>query len=379
MSRKTPYDLKLVGIVLILLGFGLTMVFSAASVSLGSAFSMMFSRQLVFVLIGFVFLLAIMRIDYESYSGSGRLIAAWLVVIALLIAVFFFPAFNGARRWIVFGPVRVQPSELAKLVIIVITAYFLSRPLADIRSLKKGVLPYAGIIAPVLLLILSEPDLGTSFCIGLTAFVMLFIAGLQWRYILGLVLAAVPGIYLFILRVPYRRNRILTFIDPSLDPYGSGYQIRQSLIAVGSGGWQGLGFAQSNQKKFFLPEPHTDFIFAVIGEELGLWGTLAILLLFIFLFIKGVKIALRADTKFGAYLGFGIVSMFTFQALINMSVVLSLVPTKGLPLPFISVGGSSMVVALAGVGILLNISKKGRKQADVQALMGVKGEAYEHP
>ncbi len=379
MSRKTPYDLNLVLIVLILLGFGLAMVFSAASVSLGNAFSLAFSRQFVFVLTGIVFLLAAMRIDYNFYSGSRRLIAAWLLVITLLIAVLFFPAFNGAKRWIVFGPLRVQPSELAKLVIIVITAYFLSRPAADIRSLKKGVLPYAGILAPILALILVEPDLGTSFCIGLTAFVMLFLAGLQWRYMLAMVLAAIPGVYLFILRVPYRRNRILTFIDPSLDPYGSGYQIRQSLIAIGSGGWQGLGYAQGNQKKFFLPEPHTDFIFSVIGEELGLWGTLLTLTLFILLFVKGVKIALRADTRFGAFLGLGIVSMFTFQALINMSVVLSLMPTKGLPLPFVSVGGSSMVVALVAVGILLNISKQGRREADISELMGVKSEAYEHP
>jgi len=378
MSRKSSYDLNLVLIVLILLGFGLAMVFSAASVSLGNAFSLVFSRQFVFVVTGLVFLLAAMRIDYNFYSGSRRLTAAWLLVIALLIAVFFFPAFNGARRWIVFGPLRVQPSELAKLVIIVITAYFLSRPAADIRSLKKGMLPYAGILAPILALILAEPDLGTSFCIGLTAFVMLFLAGLQWRYMLAMVLAAIPGVYLFILRVPYRRNRVLTFIDPSLDPYGSGYQIRQSLIAIGSGGWQGLGYAQGNQKKFFLPEPHTDFIFSVIGEELGLWGTLLTLTLFILLFIKGIKIALRADTKFGAYLGLGIVSMFTFQALINMSVVLSLMPTKGLPLPFVSVGGSSMVVALVAVGILLNISKQGRREADISELMGVRSETYEH-
>ncbi len=378
MSRKSSYDLNLVLIVLILLGFGLAMVFSAASISLGNAFSLVFSRQFVFVVTGLVFLLAAMRIDYNFYSGSRRLTAAWLLVIALLIAVFFFPAFNGARRWIVFGPLRVQPSELAKLVIIVITAYFLSRPAADIRSLKKGMLPYAGILAPILALILAEPDLGTSFCIGLTAFVMLFLAGLQWRYMLAMVLAAIPGVYLFILRVPYRRNRVLTFIDPSLDPYGSGYQIRQSLIAIGSGGWQGLGYAQGNQKKFFLPEPHTDFIFSVIGEELGLWGTLLTLTLFILLFIKGIKIALRADTKFGAYLGLGIVSMFTFQALINMSVVLSLMPTKGLPLPFVSVGGSSMVVALVAVGILLNISKQGRREADISELMGVRSETYEH-
>ncbi len=379
MSRKTPYDLNVVLIVLMLLGFGLAMVFSAASVSLGSAFSLVFSRQFVFVVTGLVFLLAVMHIDYHHYSRGRLLAAAWLLAICLLVLVFFFPEFNGARRWIVFGHFRFQPSELAKLLIIVITAFFLSRADTDIRSLRKGLLPYAGILAPILALILAEPDLGTSFCIGLTAFVMLFVAGLQWRYILAMILAAVPGVYLFVLRVPYRRNRIFTFIDPSLDPYGSGYQIRQSLIAVGSGGWQGLGFAQGNQKKFFLPEPHTDFIFSVIGEELGLWGTLLTLGLFIFLFVKGIKIALRADSKFGAYLGLGIISMFTFQALINMSVVLSLMPTKGLPLPFVSVGGSSMIVALVAVGILLNISKQGRKEADVSELMGARGETYEHP
>ena len=176
-----------------------------------------------------------------------------------------------------------------------------------------------------------------------------------------------PALYLLVVRVPYRLNRVLAFLDPDRDPYGIGYQIRQSLIAVGSGGWTGLGFAQSKQKLFFLPEPHTDFIYAVVGEELGFFGCLTLLLLFALLFRRGVRIALRADSPFGTFLGLGIVSMIAFQALINMSVTLSLLPTKGLPLPFISVGGSSIIVMLAAVGILLNISRQGSDGGDSES------------
>jgi cell division protein FtsW len=191
---------------------------------------------------------------------------------------------------------------------------------------------------------------------------MLFLGGLRFRYYVGGLLIAAPIFYFLVLRAEYRRGRILAFLDPASDPYGLGYQIRQSLTAVGSGGLTGVGLAQGTQKLFYLPEPHTDFIFAVIGEEVGLLGCLTILMLFGALFWRGIKVSLRADTLFGTYLGLGIISIIVFQAFFNISVVLSLCPTKGIPLPFISVGGSSMLVMLAGTGILLNISKHARRE-----------------
>jgi len=245
------------------------------------------------------------------------------------------------------------------LVIILFTAFYLVTRKEQFHSFRRGLLPYLVIVGAVVLLVLAEPDLGTAASIALSASLLLFLGGLRYRYLVGLVLISVPTLYFLVVRVPYRLNRILAFVDPEKDPFGIGYQIRQSLIAVGSGGWNGVGYAQGKQKLFFLPEPHTDFIYAVVGEELGFLGCVALIVLFSLLFWRGARIAMRADTQFGTYLGLGIVCMIVFQAFINMSMVISLLPTKGLPLPFLSVGGSSMITTMAAVGVLLNISSQG--------------------
>jgi len=373
MSRKLPYDRTLIVAVFVTLCFGLVMVFSASGIvsqRLHDSFSMVFGRQLLFVAIGFLLMLIAARIDYHLYSRPA-IVYSGLVVSALLLAsVFAFPPYHGARRWVILFGVRFQPSELAKLVIVIFTAYYLIWAGQRFHSFWRGLVPYLTILGLNVGLIVVEPDLGTPICIVSTVGFLIYLGGLRYRYIaIGLILA-IPAFYALVWRVSYRKDRMLAFLDPEKDPFGVGYHIRQSLIAVGSGGWSGVGYAQGTQKQFFLPEPHNDFIFAVIGEELGLIGTLVTLALFVILFLKGVKIALRADSLFGVYLGLGIVAMITLQALLNMSVVVSLLPTKGIPLPLISVGGTSILVTLIAIGILLNISRHGRKDAAAQSLLG---------
>ncbi|MGH9341904.1 MAG: putative lipid II flippase FtsW [Acidobacteriota bacterium] len=363
MNRKIPYDRGLMLIVLALLGFGLVIVFSASSVvskEIYGSQTHIFTRQFISVVLGLLLLFLAMKIDYHTYARRTVIYAMLIGAGALLILPLLSAETNGARRWVSLGPANFQPSELAKLVIICFTAYYLVRKKDELNTFRTGLLPYLGVLGSIVLLILLELDLGTPACIVLTAGVLLYLGGLDYRYYLACVLTAGPLFYLLVLRVPYRRNRILAFMDPGQDPYGMGYQIRQSLIAVGSGGWNGLGFAEGKQKLFFLPEPHTDFIFAVIGEELGLTGCAALVVLFVLLFWRGIRVSLRADTPFGTFLGVGIVCMIVLQAFINMSVAISLMPTKGIPLPFISVGGSSMLIMLMAIGVLLNISRHSR-------------------
>ncbi len=373
MSRKLPYDRTLVVAVFVTLCFGLVMVFSASGIvsqRLHDSFSMVFGRQALFVALGFVMMLAAARIDYHLYSRPVVVYSGLILTALLLASVFAFPPYHGARRWVILLGVRFQPSELAKLVMVIFTAYYLIWAGQRFHAFWKGLVPYLVILGLNTGLIIAEPDLGTPICIASTAGFLIYLGGLRYRYILIAILLAIPGFYFLVWNVQYRKDRWLAFLNPERDPFGVGYHIRQSLIAVGSGGWSGVGYAQGTQKQFFLPEPHNDFIFAVIGEELGLIGTLLTLALFVVFFLKGVKVALRADSLFGVYLGLGIVAMITLQALLNMSVVVSLLPTKGIPLPLISVGGTSVLVTLIAIGILLNISRHGRKDAAAKALLG---------
>ncbi|HLV00469.1 MAG TPA: putative lipid II flippase FtsW [Acidobacteriota bacterium] len=369
MNRKIPYDRTLILIVLSLVGFGLVMVFSASSVVsrelYGSPESIL-TRQFLAMVVSLICMVVAMKVDYHLYEKPLVLGLLFSLTLILLCLPLLGPGVNGAHRWINLGPVNFQPSELAKLVVILITAYFLVRQGGQIEKPNRGFLLYAMAIAAIFVLVLVEPDFGTSMSLALIAAFLLFLGGLQYRFYIGLGLLSIPAFYFLVYQIPYRRDRILSFLDPAADQYGSGYQILQSLIAVGSGGVTGQGFAAGTQKLYFLPEPHTDFIFAVIGEELGLLGCLALILLFMLLFWRGVRVSLRADTLFGTLVGLGIVSMMVFQAFINISVALSLLPTKGIPLPFISVGGSSIVVMLTGVGILLNISQHTRGRVSRQ-------------
>ncbi len=353
-------------IVLALLGFGLIMVFTASTVvsaELYGSQTWIFTRQLLFVVLGLVTLMVSMKIDYHFYERRTVIYSLVTLSLVLLVFLLLVPGSNGVQRWIRFGPANFQPSELAKLAVVLFSSFYLATRKEELHTFKRGVLPYLAVVGTVVFLVLIEPDLGTAASIALTATFLLYLGGLRYRYLLGLILAVIPTLYFLVVLVPYRLNRVLAFLDPELDPYGIGYQIRQSLIAVGSGGWNGLGYAQGKQKLFFLPEPHTDFIYAVVGEEFGFLGCLTVLVLFGLLFWRGTRIAVRAESAFGTYLGLGIACMIVFQAFVNMSMVISLLPTKGLPLPFVSVGGSSMIMTMAAVGILLNISRQGRGAA----------------
>ncbi|MEJ2076888.1 MAG: putative lipid II flippase FtsW [Acidobacteriota bacterium] len=360
MKPRMPYDRILILLVLTLLGVGLVMVFSASAIiskGLYDSSTAIFTKQLYSVILGLILMVVVMRIDYRLFAN--RFIVGLLVAgsLGLLGWALMSRDINDVHRWIQLGPMRFQPSEVAKLAVIFMTAYLLVKRGGRIRTIDRPMIVYLGVLGMILVLVLAEPDFGTTTSLALTAALLLFAGGFPIRYYLGAALAALPLFFFLVYQVPYRRMRLFAFLHPEADPFGASYQVLQSLIAVGSGGLAGKGLAQGTQKLFFLPEPHTDFIYAVIGEETGLWGCALVLLLFLLLLWRGLRAAIRSDTLFGTYVGLGIVSMITLQALFNMSVVLSLCPTKGIPLPFISVGGSSVLVMLTAMGILLNISK----------------------
>jgi cell division protein FtsW len=340
--------------------FGVVMVYSASAVIAQSENHSQFHyvfKQGVWTTLGFVVMFMAMRFDYQRLNRRWIVYGGLLVTIFLLLAVFAFSPVNGARRWIKFGGMSAQPSEIAKLALAMFLAYFLAKRAGEEGSFWKTFLPCMiplGILAG---LVAREPDLGTALMLAIISMTMCFAAGVRPRHV---VYAAIPGLLYvgkMVIFTPFRWRRMATFIDPWADQQGSGYQVVQSLIAVGSGGPHGLGFAQGHQKLLFLPFAHSDFIFAVIGEELGLIGALIVVSVFAVFLWRGMRAALRAPDRFGMLLGIGIVVGIVAQALLNMSVVLALVPTKGIPLPFISYGGSSLVPTLAGVGILLNISQ----------------------
>jgi cell division protein FtsW len=274
-----------------------------------------------------------------------------------LVAVLFSRPINGTRRWFAMSGFGIQPSELAKIAVILFTAALLERRMARINDIRYSLVPIGVVTCVVVLLVLLEPDFGTAVCIMLVVALMVFAAGLDWRYFAGIVLAALPVILLVAVWEPYRLRRLTTFMHPELDPRGDGFQILQSLIAVGTGGVTGRGLMQGVQKLFYLPEGHTDFIYAVIAEESGLVGTTLVLVAFAVVTWRGLRIASRAPDSFAGFLAIGLTGMVAVQAFINMSVVLALMPTKGIPLPFVSAGGSSLLINLLGMGILLNLSQ----------------------
>jgi cell division protein FtsW len=285
------------------------------------------------------------------------------IVALCLVAVLFSPPVNNARRWFSVGGLGIQPSELAKLAAIFFIAALLERRMHRINELGYALLPIGIVVAGLVGLILLEPDFGTSMTLALIAGVMIFAAGLNYTYIAGAVLAALPLIGYVAMGAAYRRRRLLTFLNPWEDPLGDGFQIIQSLIAVGTGGLTGRGLMNGVQKLFYLPEPHTDFIYAVISEELGLAGATLVLLAFCVITWRGMRIALRAPDLFGSFLAIGLTTMVAVQAFVNISVVLGLMPTKGIPLPFVSNGGSSLLINLVGMGVLLNVSQHASTEA----------------
>lgn len=360
MARTLKSDKWLLWVTLLLLGVSLLMVYSASSVRAidgGESPYKYLTKQAVFIAIGLVCLVIGMRVDYHVYRKPAFIWTSLAVALVLLLVVFGFHEINGTRRWISFKGLTVQPSELAKLAAIVFTAGLLERRMHRINEVRYALAP-VGIMTGVLAgLILAQPDFGTATALTGVVLLMVFAAGLSLRYV-GLVTAVLlPAAALVVATAAYRLARITAFMNPDMDPAGINFQLNQSLIAVGSGGPWGRGFMDGMQKLFYLPEPHTDFIYAVIGEELGLIGATAILICFCVIAMRGYRAAMLSPDRYGALLATGLTSMIAVQAFVNMSVVVGLVPTKGIPLPFVSNGGSSMVVSLAAMGVLLNITQ----------------------
>jgi cell division protein FtsW len=270
---------------------------------------------------------------------------------------------NGAKRWFGVMGLGIQPSELAKVIGIIFIAEALERRMHRIDDVTYSLLPIAVVVVPLVGLVLVEPDFGTSMSLAIIAAVMIFAAGLNWRYIVGAALCALPALYIVAMGTPYRRRRMLAFLNPWEDPLGDGFQIIQSIIAVGTGGISGKGLMNGVQKLFYLPEPHTDFIYSVLAEETGVIGATLLLICFLVIIWRGLRAAMRAPDSFGAFLALGLTTMVAVQALVNISVVLGLMPTKGIPLPFVSFGGSSLLVNLLGMGILLNVSQQASSTA----------------
>jgi len=362
MARKLQSDKVLFTTTILLVALSVVMVYSAsAPVALerhGRA-SMFLIKQGMWAVLGVAMLYVVMRIDYRVYREPAFIWTSLAVVSFALVAVYFCAPINGARRWFGVGGIGVQPSELAKLAAIFFIAAILERRGRRIDDLTYAVLPIAIVVLGLVALILPEPDFGTSMSLLLIAAVMVFAAGLDYRYIIGATLVALPAVYMVVMGSPYRRRRTLSFLNPWDDPLGDGFQIVQSIIAIGTGGVWGRGLMNGVQKLFYLPEPHTDFIYSVISEELGLIGATAVVLCFCIVSWRGMRVALRAPDSFGAFLALGLTTMVAAQAFVNISVVLGLMPTKGIPLPFVSFGGSSLVINMVGMGILLNVSQHG--------------------
>src|SRR5690349_11987782 len=360
MARKLAPDKWLFAATAGLALFGVVMVYSASAVLAqkenGNQFFYVL-KQGVWVFIGFMVMLLMMQFNYQQLKNRRLVYGLLLLTLFALMAVFGFSSSNGAHRWIKFPGVSLQPSEVSKLALIIFLAYFLEKRAGEEGDLWRTFIPCGFATAILAGLVVIEPDLGTAMMLALIFVVMIYTAGAR---VLHLAMAAAPALIVvsgLLIFVPFRMKRLITFLDPWADQQGAGFQVVQSLIAVGSGGPNGLGFAQGKQKMFFLPFAHSDFIFAVIGEELGLVGALAVVAVFALFLWRGVRTALLAPDRFGMLLSLGIVTSIVAQALFNSSVVLSLVPTKGIPLPFISYGGSSLVPTLAAVGILLNVSQ----------------------
>jgi cell division protein FtsW len=360
MARKLKSDKLLFTATLLLICTSIVMVYSASAViareKWQDPYRFLF-KQAAWVLIGLSLVPIVMRIDYRSYRQPIVIWTGLVVAIVALIGVLFAAEVNGASRWLHVGPLGVQPSELAKLGIILFTAALLERRMDRIDDVSYALLPIGLITGLIVALILLEPDLGTAVSVLVIASAMIFAAGISYKYVLGIALAAVPALYVVVIAQPYRVQRMTAFLDPWSVSQGAGYQVIQSMIAVGTGGVLGTGLMGGMQKLFYLPEAHNDFIYAVIAEEFGLIGATTVLLCFGVITWRGLRTATRAPDRFGAFLAVGLTTMIAFQALLNISVVTGLAPTKGIPLPFVSAGGSSLLINLIGMAILLNVSQ----------------------
>jgi cell division protein FtsW len=365
MNRRFETDRWLFLSTVALCLVGAVMVFSASAVTAREQYHSAYFfliRQSLWLGFGLLAMFVLMNVDHRALRRPAVIFTGLFFVLAMLLGVFFLDKSHATHRWIRIGPLGMQPSELTKLAVILYLAWFLEQRMregaAAVNDLKRTVLPALGPVAVLSGLIALQPDLGTAVEVFLIALVMLFVAGLSMRWILGALALVVPAIVCMILFVPWRMRRLMSYRHPELDPQGNGFQLLQSLIAVGSGGFSGVGLMESKQKLFYLPEAQTDFIFAVLCEELGFIGGAIVLGLFAVYAWRGLRASVESIDPFSRLIALGITVMVTSQALINLGVVLGMMPTKGIPLPFISYGGSSLLVMLVATGVLLNISQQ---------------------
>ncbi len=361
MAKRVSVDRWLFTVTMLLVFVGLVMVFSASAVMARERFGSPYAfllRQLVWAVAGLAAMVVTMRVDYRRYKHPAIVFSLIGVTTLLLISVFFLDRSHNTHRWLHAGGFSLQPSELAKPVLILFLAYFLESRAQTINDVRNTLLPAAAPLLVFLGLIVLQPDLGTAIACAAIAVCIFYVAGMRLRYFAYAFGAALVPLYFLIFHVQFRRDRILAFWNPYAEREKAGFHLIQSLIAVGTGGLTGVGLMEGKQKLFYLPEPHTDFIFAVTAEELGLVGSLFVVTLFTIFLWRGMRASWRTSDLFGRYLAVGITSMVVLQAFINISVVLGMMPTKGIPLPLVSYGGSSLFVTLACVGVLLNITKQ---------------------
>ncbi len=359
---KKTFDIKLFVAVLLIAIFGIVMIYSASCIWAEYKFHDPFKfvkAQGIFFIVGIFVMLFLSKIDYRFYAKKSNLIL--FLCFAMLILVLI-PGIgkirNGSRSWFGIGSLGVQPSEFAKIGLIIYVSKYLANHKKEMRDIKQGVFPIMGVILVFFGLIMLEPDFGTAMVIVLTLVVLIFISGVQISFFVKIGMVGLVGIVGLILVAPYRMARIVSFLNPWTDPLGSGFQIIQSLYAIGPGGLLGQGFMNSRQKHFYLPEPQTDFIFSIISEEFGFLGVLIVTFVFFFLFYRAISISLKQSDLFAKYLSFGLSFGILIQALLNLMVVVGIIPVTGVTLPFLSYGGSSLLVSMASMGIILNISRE---------------------
>ena len=357
--KKVDYIL-LIFVVLISL-FGLLMIYSSSYVWSEYKFNdpyRFLKLQSIFLTISYIVMIIVSNIDYRKYLNKANIIFGVCFILLILVLI---PGIgtvrNGSRSWFGIGSFGIQPSEFTKLAMIIFVSKYLTNNERILKNIKSGVLPILGILMLIFLLIMLQPDFGTGVVIVMTIVVLLFVSGVKMNFFIKLASVGIVGITILIMMAPYRLKRILSFLNPWEDPLGSGFQIIQSMYAIGPGGLLGLGLGNSIQKHFYLPEPQTDFIFSIISEEFGFMGVLLVTVLFLTIIYRGFKISMKCEDKFGKYLAFGITFGLTFQALLNLMVVVGLIPVTGVTLPFLSYGGSSLIITMIGIGILLNISR----------------------
>lgn len=359
------YDKILLLAVIIISLFGALMIYSSSYVWAEYKFDDPYKylkSQVIFLIVGYIVMILISKFPYQNYKKLANIIFGICFLMLILVLI---PGIgtvrNGSRSWFGIGGFGIQPSEFTKLGLIIFTAKYLSNNSRELKDIKKGVFPILGVLILVFGLIMLEPDFGTGVVIVMTIIVLLFVSGVKMNFFIKIGIVGIIGIVVLILVAPYRMERIISFLNPWTDPLGSGFQIIQSLYAIGPGGLLGLGFGNSIQKHFYLPEPQTDFIFSIISEEFGFMGVLIVSSLFITIIYRGFKIAMNCEDLFGKYIAFGITFGLAFQTILNLMVVVGLIPVTGVTLPFLSYGGSSLLISLTSIGILLNIGRSSKQ------------------